>query len=265
MFDSTPALLYHKVTPNWEPGFTWTPPELFQRQMERLASLGWRTILPDQVGRTSSVGGCDSEKQFLLVFDDGYECIYRYAFPILKSLGFRAVVFMPSDYIGRWNEWDYHFGGRRFKHLDWDMLSEMVAAGWMIGSHSVSHCDLTGLDDEHLMFELTDSRRSLEDRLGIAVDWTAFPFGRYDRRVLDAAQNTGYTGAMVSVMRENIVPERFVLWAVDAVYLLDTVGTVSKRLERRGWSYPVGRLFRRCVNYCSGGTVILQRLTKRRL
>ncbi len=249
------ALLYHKVTPRWEVGVTWVTPVAFQRQMEKLAKAGWRTILPDEQGMKT-----DEHKKFLLIFDDGYECIYRYAFPVLRDFGFKAVVFIPSGYIGLTNEWDHHLLGRRFGHLTLEMLKELTEAGWMIGSHTVSHVDLLRLSDDRLKNEIEGSRRELQDATEQPLNWISYPFGRYDRHIIDAAMRAGYSGAVVPAFRKSVdVPDGFNLIAADAVYRWDTSGMVLNKLKQGG-GYRTGRWLRRIVNRFSVGTVVWRRL-----
>ncbi len=234
---------------------------MFRKQMEMLAELGWRTVLPGDIRLNSAEhSGCD--RRFLLAFDDGYECIHRYAFPVFERLGFRAAVFVPSGFIGKWATWDHQLLGRRFRHLSREMLLELNAAGWMVGSHTISHTSLIGLDDRHLQRELTDSREFLQELLGAAVDWVAFPFGRYNIRVLEAALRAGYRGAVTPVLHRANSPGGFTLWPADAVYRWDSVRSIRRRLNR-GTGYRTGRILRRGVNFLSGGTVIWRRLFPR--
>ena len=230
--------------------------------MQLLFDRGWRTVLPGETGSHADSSPSDHEKNrgFILVFDDGYESVYRYAFPILSKFGSRAVVFVPSGYIGRFNDWDHNLLGRRFRHLDVGMLEEMVSAGWTIGSHTVSHRSLTGLDDNTLKNELVVSRKTLEDLLKIQIHWIAFPYGRYDRRVIKAAFDTGYSGTVVPVTRRLEGLNDFLVLDADAVYLWDSVGSANKRLLRKGYSYKIGRGLRYLVNRASGGTIVWKKI-----
>jgi len=266
-----PALLYHKVSPRWEVGVTRVKPSTFRRQMEGLAKAGWRTTLPDEfrftgnirgVGGTADRGGpaADARKEFLLIFDDGYECVYRYALPVLRDLGFRAVVFIPSGYIGGSNDWDHHLLGRRFRHLTLEMLDDLVLSGWRIGSHTATHPSLPHLNDDQLLLEIDGSRRKLQEITGQEVEWISFPFGRYDRRVIEASRRAGYHGAVVPVRRASVdVPDDFRLIEAGAVYLWDTAGMVSDNLNG-GDRYPVGRWLRRAANRLSAGTIMWKRI-----
>jgi peptidoglycan/xylan/chitin deacetylase (PgdA/CDA1 family) len=57
----------------------------------------------------------------------------------------------------------------------------------------MSHADLTTLSDFELDRELAMSKSTLEDRLGKPVTLFAFPYGRFSRRVWEAALKAGYT------------------------------------------------------------------------
>jgi peptidoglycan/xylan/chitin deacetylase (PgdA/CDA1 family) len=77
--------------------------------------------------------------------------------------------------------------------MNWAMIEELGRGGVAIGSHGMTHVDLTIVSDVELDRELTVSRSMLEDRLGQQVTHFAFPYGRFSRRVWDAALKAGYT------------------------------------------------------------------------
>ncbi|NQT35526.1 polysaccharide deacetylase family protein [bacterium] len=271
-----PALLYHKVSPSWEVGVTRVSPPDFYRQMKRLAEAGWSTILPseacpcgsrdrritpsspDQVQHTSDSDS--STKQFLLIFDDGYKCIYKYALPVLREFGFRATVFIPSAYLGKTNDWDHQLLGRRFDHLDRDMLLSLIKEGWEIGSHTVSHIDLLQAGREHQADEIFNSRLKLKELTGQEVNWISFPFCRYDRKILEIAINAGYSGGVIPVQHDSVTaPDGFCLLKADAVYRWDSGSSVNRLLER-GNGYKLSGRLRSAANRLSYGTVLWKRL-----
>jgi len=236
---SPTSLLYHKVTPRWEVGITWVIPGTFRRQMEEITAAGWQTILPDQINGKSTLQQLsphshESGNQFMLFFDDGYECIYRHAFPVLEEIGFKACVFIPSGYVGRQNDWDHHLFGRRFRHLNKSMLKDLADAGWMIGSHCVTHCNLLALNDDRLKHEIHVSRQTLQDLAGRDVRWISFPFGRYDQRCIDMVADAGYSGAITPVLRPVSFPDNFNLILVKPVYLWHGRKSIHQYLENGG-------------------------------
>jgi peptidoglycan/xylan/chitin deacetylase (PgdA/CDA1 family) len=68
----------------------------------------------------------------------------------------------------------------------------LVAAGYEIGFHTVRHDPLPSLDDEALARALRDGRDRLEEAIGSAVTTIAYPHGKADARVGDAARAAGY-------------------------------------------------------------------------
>lgn len=65
--------------------------------------------------------------------------------------------------------------------------------GVEIGSHGVSHRNMTLLSEEDLVFELTESKKYLEHIIGKKVTSFAFPFGTYNDAVLREARRAGYS------------------------------------------------------------------------
>ncbi len=72
----------------------------------------------------------------------------------------------------------------------------MAAAVGVLGSHSISHLDLTSLEPERQRNEVVDSRTILETKLGVPVLTIAYPFGVSNSSVIDYAHFAGYIGGM---------------------------------------------------------------------
>ncbi len=90
--------------------------------------------------------------------------------------------------------------------LDWNQIAEMAAAGVEFGSHSVTHPNLAQLADEDLSWELSESKRVLEQRLSREVSLLAYPIGTrraYDARVMRSARDCGFRLAVSYVSGVN--------------------------------------------------------------
>lgn len=135
------------------------------------------------------------EECFVITMDDGWEGVYRHAWPVLKEFGFPFTLYLYQNYV--------NVGGRS---LSWAQIREMMASGLCaIGSHSVSHASLTarkGRGDEEytawLRDELALSKAFLEKKLGITCASFAYPYGNYNSAIRDLAREAGYT-SMVTV------------------------------------------------------------------
>lgn len=69
--------------------------------------------------------------------------------------------------------------------------------GLTLGSHSWSHPNLTRLDAEELMLELTRPLEWLRSRFASVVPWIAYPYGLGSAAVSQAAAQAGYTGGLM--------------------------------------------------------------------
>ena len=79
--------------------------------------------------------------------------------------------------------------------LNWQEVAEMAAAGVEFGSHTVTHPNLTMVSDQELLWELSESKRVLEQHLGHEIHTLAYPIGTrsaYDSRVIEAARRCGF-------------------------------------------------------------------------
>jgi peptidoglycan/xylan/chitin deacetylase (PgdA/CDA1 family) len=85
--------------------------------------------------------------------------------------------------------------------LDWEG-ARGLAAGAAIGSHTMVHAILSEEPAAEQAADLADSRRVLEEGLGVPAATLAYPNGTaadYDEGTLDAAAAAGYTGAVTTI------------------------------------------------------------------
>ena len=107
-------------------------------------------------------------------FDDSYKDQYDAAFPIFKEHNITAATYIVSGLVG-----DY------FKDqplMDWLEINELKNNGWEIGSHAVTHSDLTNLDKDSIRNELEKSKLALEDQ-SFVVKSLSIPYGKYNDEI----------------------------------------------------------------------------------
>lgn len=161
--------------------------------MRILSALGYRAITPDNYVRFMKGESCVlPEKPFLLTFDDGFLSVFHEALPVMKELGFTAVVFVVSSALGGPAFWDGETDPARHRIMTREELRSLLDVGWAVGSHSRTHPRLANMSDRALTSELVDSKRSLEDALGREIFWFAYPFGEVNVRLKEAVRRTGY-------------------------------------------------------------------------
>lgn len=196
-----PVLMYHRIGQpknDWEARYC-IPPELFAAHMYRLADKGMRACsLAEFIGWLED-GKELPDGSFLLTFDDGFLSVLEHAAPVLQSLSWPATMFLVSQLIGKTDEWcrndPANPTGATYPLLNLEQLGQLREAGFELHSHTRRHPDLTTLSDEELLEELTGSQRELEQLLNQPVHYLAYPYGRHDERVMQAARNAGYKAA----------------------------------------------------------------------
>jgi peptidoglycan/xylan/chitin deacetylase (PgdA/CDA1 family) len=89
--------MYHHILP--KSGFITVSEDNFKDQMQMLKKEGWHTLSAEEFLDFKLGKLTPPKKSLLLTFDDGWLDNYTYAYPVLKELGFRATVFIVTEWI----------------------------------------------------------------------------------------------------------------------------------------------------------------------
>jgi peptidoglycan/xylan/chitin deacetylase (PgdA/CDA1 family) len=116
-----------------------------------------------------------------------------HALPLLRRHACGATLFVLPGRLGGENAWDPD--GPRKPLLSAEGIRRAAAEGVEIGSHGLTHMDLTRADGVLLRAEVRDSRAALREVTGTDVHGFCYPYGRLDRRVVDAVRDAGYSYA----------------------------------------------------------------------
>ncbi len=130
-----------------------------------------------------------------VTFDDGHISNFELALPILHSRGIQAHFFITVGWTG--HKTDY---------MGWQQLRTLHQSGQLIGAHGWTHTLLTHCTEKQLQMELGGARVTLEDKLGTSITTMSLPGGRYNRRIIAACQEAGYTEVYSSIPREETEP-----------------------------------------------------------
>ena len=82
--------------------------------------------------------------------------------------------------------------------MTWAQLRALSDGGHEIGSHSLSHPLLPGLDAAGIEREVAGSKERLQSALGLRCESFCYPNGDCDRRVVEAVGRAGYRQAVVT-------------------------------------------------------------------
>lgn len=246
----TAILTFHQLLSGLSFSVTSYSPQRFERLLQDLIKAGFNFAVPGQSELQPEGRGV------VISFDDGYQHLYDYLPDLMSRYEFQPIIFVPTAFIGRSNRWDYSHTLRPVRHLSKDAIRSLSKHNVVFGSHGHSHCDLTACTPEKLRGELVESRKTLEDITARAVVSISYPFGRYNQRVLDAAEEAGYDRGYT--MRFPTAQDQFLALGRYAIYGFDTGYTVRQKLTG-GPLYSLERLTAHFINGLSLGTIILNR------
>jgi peptidoglycan/xylan/chitin deacetylase (PgdA/CDA1 family) len=176
---SLAVLAYHKVGPPgpeaWE---TWyyVPEQVFADQIATLSACGWDVI--DIGALRGALAGSSRlpDRAALVTFDDGYRSVHEYALPVLQRQSCPALLFVPTDFVGRTNEFDSDVEPPE-PMCSWGELGELDRSGVAVQSHGKTHRAFSDISPAERRREVAESRAALEARLGGPVDVFAYPYG----------------------------------------------------------------------------------------
>jgi peptidoglycan/xylan/chitin deacetylase (PgdA/CDA1 family) len=178
-----PVLLYHHVLPDdkaTKDTCYCVSITNFQMQMNWLSEHGYTAIPVTRLVDVLKAGGELPARPVAITFDDGMQDIYTTAFPIMQSHGFSGTLFLIAGWIN----------GQGI--MTTAEIQEMIASGWEIGDHSMTHFDLTS-DYGQIRYQLFESRNVLKEMFGVPVNTVAYPFGMLNPGVVDKTIAYGYT------------------------------------------------------------------------
>jgi peptidoglycan/xylan/chitin deacetylase (PgdA/CDA1 family) len=210
-------LTYHSISEGDTP--LQIAPGLFAEQMQWLHDNVHVAALAEVVGTLTDRKPLP-ERTVALTFDDGFADFHSAAAPVLRRLTVPATIFLPTGLCGKTTKWPGHEEWvSQHPLLDWPQVTELAQQGFSFGSHSISHPVLPDLPEGEVKCEVADSKTDLNERTGQAVEFFAYPFGRWSPTVRAIAQQH-YRGAC-STGAGVVQPDAdtFALPRVDVHYL----------------------------------------------
>jgi peptidoglycan/xylan/chitin deacetylase (PgdA/CDA1 family) len=182
-----PVLMYH-VIGTLRAGSGQLPdlfdaPKDFEAQMKWLKDHGYQAVTLDQVYNAWFKGAEIPRKPVVISFDDGYRGQYVYARPILRDMGWPAVLSLIVRTLNPGGE------------LSTAMVNQLIKDGWELDSHTENHLDVATLSGAELQHEVGQSRVDLQHQFHVPVNFFCYPSGSYDAQAIKAVQDAGYLGA----------------------------------------------------------------------
>ena len=211
-----PIITYHAIGDG--PAPLWTSIDALGRQMAALAKAGYSSVTISDLAAKEKAPLLP-RRTFAITFDDGYQSVLN-ARPLLEEFGFKATLYVVSNFAGSDNRWPGQPGHvPPARLLDWEEIASLAAGGWELGSHSKSHPRLSTLDDDDVDEEMARSREEIEAQTGASAPTFAFPYGATSGRVRRRAQRYYAAAVGTRLGYVNSTSDRFELPRIDAYYV----------------------------------------------
>jgi len=152
----------------------------------------------------------NDSKKVIICFDDGYNSVYKYAYPVLKQYNITMTCALITSYINSGKSSGY---GRSYTYMNkWEIQELIDSLGVEIASHSISHPNLTKLSDEQVKYELIRSKRVLDSLFNQETITFVYPYGAANRRIIDLTKKSGYKlGRSIRWGEPNLWVDRYLI------------------------------------------------------
>ncbi len=185
------VLTWHRIAEHPDQ-YTVTPPAKFADELAFLHEEGANVMRLQDAINMVKAGQPLPPRAVALGFDDGFKSCYTQVFPLLKQYNWPATLYIYPDWISGAGA-----------SLSWDEIKEMQKSGLVdVQSHTMSHPDLVRMRGKHgqtyeqrLHHELFDSKKIIEQKMGTKVMQLAYPYGFYNKHVMEQSQAAGYESA----------------------------------------------------------------------
>jgi|GEM_PF-1903641 len=120
----------------------------------------------------------------VFMFDDGNETDYTEGFPYLSQYDYPAISYINTDIIGD--------DGR----LSEEQVAELTSGGWLVGSHTASHENLSQLTDTDAIRRQVATAKEwlLERGYTEGAQHFCYPYGGVDEQALEVVSELHRTG-----------------------------------------------------------------------
>ncbi len=198
-----PVLLYHKIDlPSADVKIrgAFTYPRKFERQISYLKKKGFNFHTAGELIKFYLINGEFPKKSVVVTFDDGWKDNYTNALPILKKYGAKATIFLVPSCVGKTTDKVTAEGEGSREHLsESDILEMSESRVFEFASHSFNHKLFHQISNEEIEFELTESKKYIENLTNKQCSVFAYPAGFFTDYAKKALKNIGYEAAFSTV------------------------------------------------------------------
>lgn len=167
----------------------------FEKQMDILLNTGMPVSL------SGDISALPGKRNIAVTFDDAYQSVLQNALTVLRAKNIPATIFVPTCCLGKKPTWIINPG---HSYADETVLTEsqlkaLPADLITIGSHTVSHINLTNVDESVARREIFESKETLERILNKKVTLFAAPYAMLNEKFIPLFREAGFKRVFLNI------------------------------------------------------------------
>lgn len=180
-----PIFVYHNIVSDESQiayDYMQTTKKTFEEQLTGLQTVGYHFINYNDLIEYKKGNKKIYKKSCLITFDDGYEGVYKNAYPIAKKYNIPFAMFIINKNMGNQGV------------ITWEQAKEMKESGLVtIASHSVDHPEFTKISTKDACDNVNKSYNEIEEKLGKEnTKIFTYPYGLYTTEQEEKLKEQGY-------------------------------------------------------------------------
>lgn len=162
------VIYYHDIVKGEGQSFMRTNIDIFKRQMEYIASHGYKTLRFDELNDETIKF---NPRSVIIAFDDGWKSNYTEIYDFMKSMGIKYNIYLAVKEIGA--NPDY---------LTWENVRMMHDDGFVgFGVHTYTHPHVDTIDNIDVDLEFQKANSIFQYYLGYNPEDFCYPYGTYSK------------------------------------------------------------------------------------
>lgn len=190
-YQLVPVLSYSGFHPSQSNSVTISKAD-FERHMAYIKEKGYQPVSLDKLFDFFELKDSLPKNAIAITINDIGRGTHSIAYPILKKYGYKASIFVCTDFVTG-----------RGEALTWDEIREMKQAGFEIGNYTKTLRNLTRrqpdetFEDFYISVdrEMTVSSLTFKSELGKAPEFFAYPYGAVNELAISLLKKNGFRGA----------------------------------------------------------------------
>lgn len=180
-----PIFVYHNIVDDESQvyyDYMQTTKEVFENQIKGLKNMGYHFITYNDLREYKEGKKEIYKKSCILTFDDGYEEVYKNAYPIADKYDIPFTMFIITDNVGKPGT------------ITWEEAREMQNSGLVtIASHSENHAEFNKLTVNEAVDNVNRSYEKIESNISInGSKIFTYPYGLYTDEEINELTKLGY-------------------------------------------------------------------------